>query len=265
MKKIKLVVFDIDGTLVPRGTTSIPNSAIRAINTLKTTGYEIMVATGRPFYFILDTVKEIIDPDYYVTVNGTCLLDWQGNFIEVYTLDIKTIQTLIALAKEYNFSLGLKYKDCLRIYNQYERFVSGYAGDNHPEFIPLLVEDFSEHYQKDLPLGAFFFADDVGLEAIRAALPNIPIAPAVKGAYDIYPEGIDKTKTIEHVLTKLNITWNEVMSFGDALNDVEMLQKAAIGVAMGNAPDDVKQHADYITSADVDDGIFNALKHFELI
>ena len=55
------------------------------------------------------------------------------------------------------------------------------------------------------------------------------------------------------------------MAFGDGGNDVSMLRYAGIGVAMGNANDDVKAHADYVTTSIDEDGVANALKHFGLI
>ena len=58
---------------------------------------------------------------------------------------------------------------------------------------------------------------------------------------------------------------SETMAFGDGGNDLTMLRAAGVGVAMGNALDEVKAHADYITSSVDEDGITNALKHFEII
>ena len=61
------------------------------------------------------------------------------------------------------------------------------------------------------------------------------------------------------------ITEQEIIAFGDAENDLEMLQYAGIGVAMGNANEELKMIADYVTTDVDDDGIWNACKHFELI
>ena len=57
----------------------------------------------------------------------------------------------------------------------------------------------------------------------------------------------------------------ETMAIGDGGNDVEMLQHAGIGVAMGNARDEVKQVADYVTDSVDDNGVVNALKHYGLL
>lgn len=58
---------------------------------------------------------------------------------------------------------------------------------------------------------------------------------------------------------------SETMAFGDGGNDRPMLCAAGIGVAMGNAVDEVKAHADYVTSTVDEDGVWNALRHFDII
>ena len=55
------------------------------------------------------------------------------------------------------------------------------------------------------------------------------------------------------------------MAFGDSSNDIAMIKKAGIGIAMGNAIPELKQQADYVTTSILDQGISNALKHFKLI
>ena len=68
-----------------------------------------------------------------------------------------------------------------------------------------------------------------------------------------------------HMLDYFGMDVSETMSFGDGGNDIPMLQYAHIGVAMGNATDNVKEIADYVTTSVDEDGIANALKHFGVI
>lgn len=84
-------------------------------------------------------------------------------------------------------------------------------------------------------------------------------------AVDIYPAEGGKDAGIEAFLCSNDLTVADAFAFGDAENDIEMLQFVGTGVAMGNAMDDVKAVADYVTTNDCDDGIVNALKHFGLI
>ena len=83
--------------------------------------------------------------------------------------------------------------------------------------------------------------------------------------YDIYSTGNDKTTTIESVLKRLGISWAETMAFGDGENDIPMLVKAGVGVAVANAKDNVKAAADYIAPSVDEDGVAEALRHFSVI
>lgn len=82
---------------------------------------------------------------------------------------------------------------------------------------------------------------------------------------DIIPKDSNKGVGIRRMAEKYGIDISETMAFGDGNNDIEMLQAAGIGVAMGNAGDDVKAVADYVTTADTDNGVVNALRHFGIL
>lgn len=82
---------------------------------------------------------------------------------------------------------------------------------------------------------------------------------------DIIPATGGKQNGIHEVLKYYSIDQSETMSFGDGKNDIDMFDYTEISVAMGNAEDDVKQAADYVTDDIDEDGLYNALKHFEII
>ena len=84
-------------------------------------------------------------------------------------------------------------------------------------------------------------------------------------AFDILNKDGDKTNGMIALLEHYHISKDEVMAFGDGNNDVEMIKFAKIGVAMGNATEACKQASDYVTSDMDDDGIYKALKHFNII
>ena len=66
-------------------------------------------------------------------------------------------------------------------------------------------------------------------------------------------------------LEKEGLKRSQVMAFGDGENDIAMIKFAGVGVSMGNGKDALKAAAEYVTTSVDDDGIYNALKHFELI
>ena len=82
---------------------------------------------------------------------------------------------------------------------------------------------------------------------------------------DIIPKGGGKSAGIQKFLDEHGLDRTQIMAFGDGENDIDMLQFAGIGVAMGNAGEAVKAAADYVTSPVDEDGIENALRHFGLI
>lgn len=75
---------------------------------------------------------------------------------------------------------------------------------------------------------------------------------------------VNKATTIPAVLKAYGMTWDDVIAFGDAGNDRPMLEKAGIGVAMGNAKDDVKSAADLVADTCVNDGVAKVLEEMKL-
>lgn len=82
---------------------------------------------------------------------------------------------------------------------------------------------------------------------------------------DVLPLDSGKILGIQKVLDYYNLDWNEIMTIGDNENDIEMIQQAGIGIAMGNAKVCVKNAADYVTDDVDDDGVVSALYHFGLL
>lgn len=79
--------------------------------------------------------------------------------------------------------------------------------------------------------------------------------------FEFTPLGVDKVRALKDTFDVLGINQDEVMSFGDAQNDLTMIKWAKVGVAMGNAVDEVKAEADYVTTDNNSDGIADALEH----
>jgi Cof subfamily protein (haloacid dehalogenase superfamily) len=79
--------------------------------------------------------------------------------------------------------------------------------------------------------------------------------------FEFTPLGVDKVRALKDTFEVLGINQDEVMSFGDAQNDLTMIKWAKVGVAMGNAVDEVKAEADYVTTDNNSDGIADALEH----
>lgn len=264
--KIKLLILDIDGTLITYDSQEIPESTIKAVKQAQDKGYKIAIATGRTFFFIPKDVKELINPDYFVTINGACLTDNSGNILENYQIEQESCHKLLDYCRKHEINFAFKYKEFMRVHGNFKEYADAYLGryKDNIHFLSL-NDDEPYHFETEQPMGAFMFADHSHFEPLREMFSDYGLSYGNGNTLEIFPKGINKTKTIENIINAYGLTWDNVLTVGDGGNDIEMLEKAAIGIAMGNASDYVKGYADYVTTSVEDDGIYNAFKEFKII
>ena len=237
MKDSYALFFDIDGTLVSFKTHEIPDSTIQALTQAKKNGSRVYIATGRPPVIItnLGSIAHLIDG--YITTNGA--LCYVGDeFVGCQPIPKEDVLTCVEDAQEKGYSLIVVGRKDVAVLDP--------KGDVERIFHQMLaVTEFdmasplSEVLKQDILQLTPFFSADYEAELL-ARLPH-----CISGRW--HPEFTD-------------ITAN-----GDGGNDSSMILQAGIGVAMGNAIDALKQQADYVTTSVDDDGILNALKHFNVI
>ena len=97
---------------------------------------------------------------------------------------------------------------------------------------------------------------------IEKEFPDLKFTRSSPFAADVLNPGISKLEGIRIVGQEFGFDIDEVMAFGDSDNDLEMLSGVGLSIAMGNACDALKEKADYVTDKNVDDGIWNACRHF---
>lgn len=264
MKPIKLVVFDIDGTLLPTGTDVISEDARIAIETLKLKGIQVMIATGRAFYLIPQSIKQAVNPDYYVAINGQCLLNAQGEIIHRVDISYDSVKKITALSKENNLDLAFIYHDALRAFHNYVGFYDFYSMGR--DLSTTILDHSSLGIPTDeLPMGFYIIGDEAGIQLVAKEVPEVTITCSMERGYDGFVAGVNKATAIDHACEYLNCTPEEVMVFGDGENDLEMLDYAGIAIVMGNAGDEIKKHADFVTESCDQQGISVGLKHYNLI
>jgi len=263
--KIKMVVFDIDGTLIAEGQHMIVDSAVKGIHALHDKGYKVLVATGRAPYFIKPHVFEVLDSDYYVTINGQCVMDRNHSIISRHDLNKNDIVRLFQVCQAENVALGCKCSKQIVVLNDYDNFVKYYGhGEAHSGRFLNAVGN-PDILDSDMAMGLFLVGDVAKIIKHMNEFPQWTFSRAFSWGLDIYDKDVHKSQGIQDVIEILGLSWHEVMVFGDADNDLRMIEKAGIGVAMGNATENLKKIADYVTSDLEEDGIYNALKYFKLI
>ncbi|MBR0385289.1 MAG: HAD family phosphatase [Erysipelotrichaceae bacterium] len=265
---IKALIFDIDDTLIPRGQPLVTESALQAALDCKKKGYKIIVATGRGYYLMQPDIKERFPADYLITVNGCCINEAGGRVIRTYPMTMQDTEQLISECLEKDYTFGFKFDDSFQVYNHYEDFVSRYCS---PGITADMIDDNSNsrdyHLVHGLPLSGFVYSPECAAMDLKDDHPGMRFVYAVRkaGSIECFDLNSNKGRSIEELMQMLGCTLDECMAFGDSHNDIDMLKMCGIGIAMGNAHEDVKAIADYVTEGMNDDGILKALQHFGLL
>lgn len=260
---IKALFFDIDGTLVSFKTHVIPDSAVKALEEAHNKGIKIFIATGRPMA-IINNMTQLEDKsliDGYVTMNGAyCFIGNQIIFSR--PIDHKDVVSIGKYAKERNIACIFVPAKGIRVCNPNSFLKEIFYENLHVDNMP--VTTFEEGWEGEIFQITPFFS--VAQE--KEAMKDVKYAMANRwhpGFTDITGLGIEKSKGVQKMASHFGIAQDEIICFGDGGNDISMLEYAGIGIALGNANDNVKEHANYVTSNIDNDGIANALKHYHII
>lgn len=259
--KIKLVVTDIDGTLFSHVTNRVPPSAVEAIHKLQAKGIMVFLGSGRNKYLIRKSgVLDVVKPDGLITMNGANVII-DGKVIYRYPIPEVTVNALIKFAKRLKFGLTLIEETEGHINMVDERVINAHEkfGTRFPQ-----PRTFPDVYDR-VVYQAIAFCDELDESLFLPHLAGCKTARWDVTAVDIMPQDSDKSKGVLAVCEHFDLLPENVLCIGDALNDIEMLQIAGIGIAMGNARSELKSVADFVTD-DIDaDGWANAMKKVGLI
>ncbi len=256
---IKAVFFDIDGTLVSFKTHRVPDSAKRAIAALRAKGVRVFIASGRQLLAINNL--EDLQFDGYVTLNGGyCIVGEQ--VIYKHSMPSEDMVSLVQYMEEReDFPCIFVHENafCINYTDERTDEVFRLLNFPHPPTLPLREAATGDIFQ----LVAFFTKEQE--KAIMAVMPHCEATRWNPLFSDVIPKGSSKQVGVDKMLDYFGISLDESMAFGDGENDVLMLKHVGIGVAMGNAEDEVKRAADYVTDSVDEDGVEKALRHFGVI
>ena len=255
---IKAAFFDVDGTVYSHESKCVPESTIEALKALRKKGIKTFLATGRHFSEIDEFPVGKIPFDGYVMLTGQLCPDGKRNVIFGNAIDGADAEYLLNEFKKKEMPVMLVEKDKLYINLVNEIVINGQAEISSP--IPEVMEYKGDPVYQIICYGG----KELEMELIPK-LPNCKITRWCPFGIDVISKTGGKVTGIKKMLEVHGIGQEEVIAFGDGENDIEMLQFAGIGVAMGNAEPEVKAVADYVTTDIDDDGILNALKHFEIL
>ncbi len=257
---IKAVFFDIDGTLTSFTTHEVPASTIRALHELKKRGILVFLCTGRAIAH-LDVVMSMLPVDFdgIVAMNGQYCVNDDG-VIDAYPLDNNDVAIIVAWLDQHP-DVTASFSEADYVYvNQFSNMLQRSRerlGKTAPQ---RLVDDPHTriHTHSTFQISPFITTEqETELVGLCHNTVGVRWHPDFT---DLIPSDGGKPRGMQCFLRHHGIAREQAMAFGDGGNDIAMLHYAGIGVAMGNAADNVKAAADIVTD-DVDhDGVLNALQ-----
>lgn len=260
---IKALFLDIDGTLVSFDTHVIPASTIEALTAAKEKGIKIFIATGRPKVIInnLAPLQERGLIDGYITMNGGyCFVG--DEVIYKSAIPAADVQVIARLSHEQGFPCIFVKEHTLSVCQPNALVNEIFYDFLHVGILP--ISSFEEATNEEIFQMTPFITEEEERE-ILPLIPNSELGRWFHAFTDVTAKGNTKQRGIDEIIRHFGIRLEETMSFGDGGNDISMLRHAAIGVAMGNAKEEIKQVANYVTASVDEDGIAKALKHFGVI
>ena len=260
-----IVALDIDGTVLHEDGT-LTDATIAAVQRVAAAGHEVMLATGRSVSMTLPILERLgLVSQHVVSANGAIVLGRDPEApvgysrVHVDTFDPAEVLTTIS---GHLADASYAVEDADGLFRYAGSFPDGAlaASSERAEFEELLtlratrVVVISPDHQID------DFLSVVG----RMGLHKVSYNVGWTAWLDIAPDGVNKATGLEYVREQLELPRERTMAIGDGRNDIDMLGWAGVGVAMGQAPDEVIAVADEVTASDQDDGVAVALaRHFQ--
>ena len=258
-KKIKIIFFDIDDTLRNSKTGFIPSTIPTVFQQLREKGILTGIATGRGIFGVVPEIQEL-KPDFFVTLNGAYIEDKKGNVIYSNKIARDKVEEYIAWTKEVGIDYGLVGSHEAKLSRRTE-MISQAIDPIYPD-----LEVDPDFYQKEDIYQMWSFEDQGDDLTLPENLSStLRLVRWHEHSSDVVPISGSKAAGVAKVVDQLGLKPENVMVFGDELNDLELFDYAGISVAMGISHEKIKEKADYTTKTLEEDGIFDALEGFGMV
>lgn len=274
---MKYIFIDIDGTLYSPEINAVPYSAMDAIKKAKDNGHKLFVCTGRSLsaaslFLNLDVDGFVFSVGSVIYVNHKRIFD--------SPLTNEQVEEIIKVANRNKLGICIEgnagaYYDERASNHIYNYFAS--SANNIDEGAKMVIDngfftmenrDLRDHIYK----ACLYAKNENEIEKVKNDMPegfqclvtmrNMELDSICA---EVTLAAITKSTAAQIVCESYGATLNDAIAIGDSLNDFEMIKDCGIGVAMGNGCDEIKEIAQFVTTDILEDGIYNAFKHLELI
>lgn len=291
--KVKAIVMDMDGTLLDPENKISPET-LKALLDCQKKGIRLVLASGRNYGRIQPYLDQLELEKYgglLIEINGIAIYDVQKKerhilrqlskeeireiFTYLMTLDVETIavydnglfdympESILKMKQELRKTLNLPndYPWTAGPWGWFTDMRNGYPNQKY-------IKEFDEI---DCPINKIQVLQEE--KALTKVMKNLEKTYGEKFEFfrsapkqiEIGPLGFSKGDTLERIMKENQWTRKDILVFGDGGNDISMFKKSDFSIAMGQASDEVKKYANYVTDSNANNGIVNALKKIEVM
>ncbi|AEA19090.1 MULTISPECIES: Cof-type HAD-IIB family hydrolase [Bacillus] len=264
----KMIVLDLDDTLLRDDHTISPRTK-EALMTAQEQGVKVVLASGRPTFAMRTIAKELHLEEYgsfILSFNGAKIINCKTDE-ELFssTLSPEIVHSLYDISKEENVWIHTYIGDDIiteknNSYTEIEGQITG---------MPIVeVNNLKEAVQQPV-VKVLMVENPEHLQIVESKLQQqlegqLSVMRSKPFFLEFTEAGVTKGTSLNKLIQKLGIKREEVIAMGDSYNDQAMIEFAGLGVAMGNAPDDIKEIANYVTDTNMNDGVAKVVEKFVL-
>lgn len=259
---IKLVVTDIDGTIYTPE-KGITKEVKHCIQNLTQKGVHVAIATGRTYgsaKWIADNVG-IECP--LICYQGGLVKTYKGDIIDVKYLNPQIAREIIEDFRKRNIHLNVYIEDKLYV-EEDDDYIKDYIGDKGIDYYKVDSFDELDFSKLNKMLAINYdskFIDEL-IDELQKKYPQIYVVKSFAYFCEIANKEATKGNAIKILANLYGITTDEVLAIGDNNNDIEMVETAGVGVAMGNGTEEIKKRADFVTDNVEHNGFVKAIDKF---
>lgn len=244
----KLIATDMDGTLL-NDEGNLPSNTFNAARFLEDNGIKLVLCTGRPLLGLIKIYDSLNLTSPIVANNGACAyLDKSGPLIMNQTMSIEDGLAVIKLNEIFNCTICMWHNQILYV-SEFNKYAYDYASITG--VTPLHLSKIDLKKEKIGPT-KFVFRDtlekitSIKESAAELSPPSVTAVTTRPHFLEFFSSSISKAAALEKISQTLNISKDEMIAAGDGFNDIEMMDYVGLAVAVQNAADEVKKHADVI-------------------
>lgn len=260
IEHVALVVCDLDGTLVDSDKALRP-ATIAAVKRLRAAGISFAVISARPRSGVMPIVEALGLEGEQAAFNGGTIFRGDGTVVSRHVVDETVVRGMFELAGDKPVEPWVFADDRWHAQSGTGLHANRERKSSNQE--PIVTKDFAPLYG-DVDKLTLVSDDEPLLKSLHEAAvekfgDRATIVQSQIYYLDVTPLAGNKGDGIRALAKSRGVPLDRVVAMGDQANDLPMLEQAGFGIAMGNAPDAVKERADAVTSSNDDDGVAQAI------